>query len=322
MVKDFIFTNRYTLTVAILLAAGLVVAVRANMLLQDRYEVLSGEYASSTNRVAFLETELSDERTSHSNTARHLSDTQSILQSLQQNYNLTVADRDRLATSLNQEKEKVQIATEQVSTLTDAVTTLTKLNETDKELLQKYSKVYFLNEHYLPAELTVIEPHYTYDETTEYKIHGNVWPYLKSMQDTAEAEGIALWVRSAYRSFEYQAELKAQYQVNFGSGANAFSADQGYSEHQLGTAVDFTTRGIGGGLSGFGNTPAYTWLVRNAHRFGFTLSYPENNQYYVFEPWHWRFVGIDLATHLYETGKHFYDLDQRTIDTYLLTIFD
>src|SRR5690606_18737682 len=108
----------------------------------------------------------------------------------------------------------------------------------------------------------------------------------------------------------------------YGSGANAFSADQGFSEHQLGTTVDFTTTGLGGGLQGFGNTPAYQWLVQNAYKYGFVLSYPEDNAYYVFEPWHWRYVGEDLAEDLHDDDQHFYDLPQREIDQYLLHIFD
>ncbi len=278
--------------------------------------------ATSTNRVLTLETMLDQEISAHATTSSHLADTRSVLETVQQNYNLTKSDRDSLASALQTEKERVQIATEQVTILTGAVTTLTKLNETDKELLQKYSKVYFLNEHYLPSELSIIPPYYTYDESKEYSIHANVAPFLKAMQDDAEKEGITLWVRSAYRSFDEQAGLKATYTVSYGNGANNFSADQGYSEHQLGTTVDFTTRGIGGGLEGFGNTPAYAWLVKNAHKYGFTLSYPENNAYYIFEPWHWRFVGKKLATDLFESGKHFYDLEQRAIDAYLLTIFD
>ena len=108
----------------------------------------------------------------------------------------------------------------------------------------------------------------------------------------------------------------------YGSGANKFSADQGYSEHQLGTTVDFTTPDIGAGFSKFETTAAYTWLTDNAYKYGFALSYPKNNAYYQFEPWHWRFVGVELATKLHNDNMYFYDLNQRIIDTYLVYIFD
>jgi D-alanyl-D-alanine carboxypeptidase len=110
--------------------------------------------------------------------------------------------------------------------------------------------------------------------------------------------------------------------VVYGSGANAFSADQGYSEHQLGTAADVTTNTLAGGLDGFDATPAYKWLTANAYKYGFILSYPQGNGYYEYEPWHWRFVGKKLARYLHTTNERFYDLDQRTIDSYLINIFD
>ena len=69
-------------------------------------------------------------------------------------------------------------------------------------------------------------------------------------------------------------------------------------------------------------TLAYTWMQANAYKYGFELSYPKANGYYVYEPWHWRFVGVELATKLYNDHANFYDLDQRTLDTYLIKIFD
>ena len=108
----------------------------------------------------------------------------------------------------------------------------------------------------------------------------------------------------------------------FGSGANQFSADQGFSEHQLGTTIDFTTAATSANLSDFEGTAAHTWLLSNAHKFGFILSYPPKNQFYISEPWHWRFVGRALADRLHSEGKYFYDLDQREIDKYLLNLLD
>ncbi|MDO8660010.1 MAG: M15 family metallopeptidase, partial [Candidatus Parcubacteria bacterium] len=99
-------------------------------------------------------------------------------------------------------------------------------------------------------------------------------------------------------------------------------ADQGYSEHQLGTTVDFTTPKIGGSFEKIDKEPAYQWLLENAHRYGFILSYPEGNSYYQFEPWHWRFVGVNLAIELKKQNINFYDMPQREIDTYLISIFD
>lgn len=210
----------------------------------------------------------------------------------------------------------------QIDAITDTVDELDKLSKTDEELLQKYSKVYFLNEHYVPADLSEIDESYVADTSRLYFLHSDVIPYLNDLMEDARDDGIELQVASAYRSFARQSQLKGEYRVTYGEGANAFSADQGYSEHQLGTAVDFTTPALNGGLRGFGDTDAYQWLMENAHKYGFVLSYPEDNEYYIFEPWHWRFVGEALAKDLHEADAHFYDWEQRRLDEYLLEIFD
>lgn len=224
---------------------------------------------------------------------------------------------------LLEERNKNGNYVETIEDITNKVTTLEKITHTDKELLQKYSKVFFLNEHYKPKELIDIPDDYLYDKNRVLQIHSEVWPHLKRLLRKAEREGLDLKVASAYRSFETQKSLKSGYKVTYGAGtANQFSADQGYSEHQLGTTLDFTTSKLGGTSIGFKNTPEYKWLLENAYRYGFILSYPENNKYYVFEPWHWRFVGETLAEYLYDEKKSFYDMDQRDIDEYLVSIFD
>ena len=209
-----------------------------------------------------------------------------------------------------------------VDRLSDTVDDLEKLTTTDSELLQKYSKVYFLNEHYMPADLVVIDEKYDLENGKEVTIHADVWDYLEELLEEAEDDDVDLMVLSGFRSYTEQSTLKGMYTATYGVGANTFSADQGYSEHQLGTAVDFTTKHMGGDLSSFELTEAYSWLLKNAHKYGFTMSYPEGNEYYEYEPWHWRFVGKDLARDLRKEGKYFYDLEQREIDTYLIEIFD
>jgi len=224
---------------------------------------------------------------------------------------------------LRGEKERNDAMEEQIDELAGTVSDLDKLSKTDKELLQKYSKVYFLNEHYIPESLSEIDAKWKYSEDKELKLHSKVNKFFEDMMEDALEDGVELWVVSAYRSFYDQASLKGAYTVTYGSGANTFSADQGFSEHQLGTTLDLTTRGMNGGLlTSFENTPAFQWLSENAHKYGFTLSYPSGNTYYVYEPWHWRFVGQDLAEYLHDKNQHFYDLTQRDIDQYLLHIFD
>lgn len=212
---------------------------------------------------------------------------------------------------------------DEVGDISGTVNTLEKLAKIDPELLAKYSKVFFLSENYAPTRLAQIPEEYKYTPNKDLQLIPQVVNHLEDMLEDAIDHGIKIYVQSAYRSFDTQEALKGQYSVTYGPGsANQFSADQGYSEHQLGTTVDFITTGTGGSLAGFDNTQAYAWLRENAYKYGFVLSYPKGNTYYVYEPWHWRFVGEKLATYLNRQKKNFYDLDQRTIDKYLVSIFD
>lgn len=223
---------------------------------------------------------------------------------------------------LEEERNKNKAFEGQIQFIKEQVGGISKLVSLDKKLLEKYSKVYFLNENYAPQKLSLINSKYVYNKSKQEYIHSNVLPFLEKLLNDAINNGINLRIISAYRSFAEQSGLKSTYRIIYGSGANQFSADQGYSEHQLGTTVDFTTEELGNNFEKFDKTNAYTWLKNNAHKYGFILSYPQNNKYYIFEPWHWRFVGIKLATHLYNNNQNFYDLDQKEIDQYLIYIFD
>ncbi len=227
-----------------------------------------------------------------------------------------------LQDKLSIQVRKSELLEQYVNKITNTVANFEKLSKLDPELLKKYSKVFFLNENYAPIKLAKIESSDTYNDGRVLEIHEKVLPYLEKLFYNANAEGLELRALSAYRSFKTQASLKAQYTVIYGTGANKFSADQGYSEHQLGTTIDFTNVKNGGNLSAFEKSPEFEWMRKNAHLYGFILSYPKNNQYYIYEPWHWRFVGVDLATKLHRDEKNFYDVEQRIIDDYLLTIFD
>lgn len=219
-----------------------------------------------------------------------------------------------------QEKARNDAFAGQINDLTGTVGTLDKLSKTDPQLLAKYSKVYFLNENYIPSSLSDISK----EDTSDGKQHQfltDALPHLEDMISDAKDDDVSILVLSSYRSFYEQAALKSSYKVTYGTGANAFSADQGYSEHQLGTAADLTTSALHNSLDGFDKTDAYAWLLKHAYRYGFILSYPAGNKYYIFEPWHWRYVGIQLATKLHDDKENFYDLDQRETNTYLIDLF-
>ncbi len=229
---------------------------------------------------------------------------------------------ENLSESIKAAQAQNAVFESQIQVISGAVGTLQKLSETDSELLKKYSKVYFLSENYIPAKLTQIDAQYLWNGTKPQQTQGDTASFLTNMLIMASSSGINLKVVSAYRSFYDQLITKISYKTLYGSGANQFSADQGYSEHQLGTTVDLTVPKFNGLSLQFENDDAYTWLRGNAYKFGFVLSYPKDNSYYQYEPWHWRFVGVALAKKLHDENKNFYDLTQREIDEYLISLFD
>ncbi len=240
--------------------------------------------------------------------------------SLSQELATATSTNQQLTNALTIEQARNDNLQNKTSKLNSTVSTLDKLSKIDPQLLAKYSKVYFLNENYTPASLSDISKENTFDRK-QHQFLTEALSHLEDMLNTARAQDVDIKVLSSYRSFDEQTSLKASYKVTYGTGANAFSADQGYSEHQLGTAADFTTPALNGALDGFDKAEAYTWLKKNAYKYGFELSYPSGNAYYVFEPWHWRYVGIKLATKLHDSGENFYDMDQREINTYLIDLF-
>jgi len=133
-------------------------------------------------------------------------------------------------------------------------------------------------------------------------------PDLRALLAAAEADGVALELQSAFRDHAYQARTFAHWVAVDGyEKALATSARAGHSEHQLGTAIDL--RSAGGpapwDLDDWATTPEGAWMAANGWRFGFVLSYPsgaEDRSCYAYEPWHWRWVGRDVAARVQERG--------------------
>lgn len=228
-------------------------------------------------------------------------------------------DKESVMESLNQIGLDYNNLMQKYNQSIDELTTLQRTAQIDDELLKKYSKFYFLNENYKPENLSELSTNFT-ENGKKISLLPIVKFRLENMFLTAKADGVELLVNSGYRSFEEQKNLKSRYSQVYGTKANQFSADQGYSEHQLGTTVDITDGNTVLEQS-FEKTKSYKWLQENAYKYGFILSYPKNNKFYIYEPWHWRFVGLTLAKYLHENNLNFYDLDQKEIDKYKLDLF-
>ena len=125
---------------------------------------------------------------------------------------------------------------------------------------------------------------------------------FEEMRIAANSEGLTLIGRSSYRSHGSQVASYNLVAENYGrAGAEASVARPGHSEHQTGLALDIMHKaGTTGPLTvqGFGDSKEYLWLLEHAHEYGFILRYPAGYEHihgFVYEPWHWRYVGLWIA---------------------------
>lgn len=118
---------------------------------------------------------------------------------------------------------------------------------------------------------------------------------LSRLMADAGADGEDLTIASAYRSFADQQASYGHWTDFYGQGAGGMSAPPGHSQHQLGTAVDFTNAATNYEVhQNFGLTSGSTWLKENAPKYGYVLAYPKGQEAktgYNWEPWHYRYVG-------------------------------
>lgn len=122
---------------------------------------------------------------------------------------------------------------------------------------------------------------------------------FKEMSNDAKKDGIKIYNVSGYRSYNTQKNLYNGYVSRNGQKkADTFSARAGTSEHQTGLATDVNLVS-----DSFANTKQYQWLIKNSYKYGFILRYPKGKEFitgYKYEPWHYRYVGKDVAKVIYE----------------------
>ena len=162
------------------------------------------------------------------------------------------------------------------------------------------------HDNYIPADYKV--------QLTELsngkKVDSRIYPELQEMLDDARAQGYSLFVREGYRTQEEQQQLmdeKIEAYENEGKSkseakklAEQWVAIPGTSEHQLGIAVD-----INADTTKSSSDDVYKWLEENAHTYGFIKRYPSNKTDItgvINEPWHYRYVGKEVASEIYSQG--------------------
>lgn len=158
---------------------------------------------------------------------------------------------------------------------------------------------------YVPSTLAEIYMRSTSDVVIVDEEAGNK---AKEMLNAASEAGIEIYVVTAYRSYEDQQKYYTSRMELLGNSEEAKKQIQaaGCSEHQTGLAIDFTDNPANAQETvEFANTDAGKWLNEHAHEYGFILRYPEGKEDitgYTYEPWHYRYVGTDVANAIYEQG--------------------
>ena len=172
--------------------------------------------------------------------------------------------------------------------------------EEEKKIDVIVNKYYKLSKDYEPDDLTKINSKFASGSNQRLRKEAAI--KFEEMAAEALKNGYKIYAGSTYRSYDYQLGLYNRYVAKDGfDEAETYSARAGYSEHQLGLAVDIIN-GKWEYLSE--NDEEYEWLIDNSYKYGFILRYPRGKEYitgYVFEDWHFRYLGIDLATKVYNS---------------------
>ena len=192
------------------------------------------------------------------------------------------------------------------------------------DLLAEVNANYGLDPKYVPGDLVMLGNYLPGRVTLpEMLLRQEAAKELSRMVKAMLADGLAPTVLSSYRSYFDQAVAHQRWVVEDPASGDRISALPGHSEHQLGTALDFGSPEMpvltGSNTDKFSPLFAQTgegrWLAVNAFEYGFTMTSPQGAEALTglaYEPWHYRYVGVDLASYLHESGYF--------LDEYLLKV--
>ncbi len=162
--------------------------------------------------------------------------------------------------------------------------------------------------HYLPnnydsnLNVVTIKNWYAFGER---KIIDYVYDAFIKMYNAAKEEGLYIIINSGYRTNSEQVKLYTEREKKNGTEeADKYAARPLYSEHETGLALDVFTYDYPTTTT-FEKSKEYEWLINNSYKYGFILRYPKGKEYltgYEYESWHFRYLGVDLATKVYESG--------------------
>ncbi len=162
------------------------------------------------------------------------------------------------------------------------------------------NKYYTLGADFVPDDLVTL----TECTRANQQVTQETKEAYTNMCRAMKTEGLNLIATSTYRSYQTQVVLYNRYVSQHGrEWADSCSSRAGHSEHQTGLTIDVITPTTD--FSTFESTEEFAWLQEHAHEYGFILRYPEGKTYltgYDYEPWHYRYVGVETATKIHELG--------------------
>lgn len=186
-----------------------------------------------------------------------------------------------------------------------------------KDYAMNVSKTYYLPEDFVPEKLVPLSLTYASSNVT---MENEAAGQFMKMCDALINADLKMYATNAYRSYSYQVELYNDYVADDGKEkADTYVARPGFSEHQTGLTIDVAS--MKGGISDFSESKEYPWMSENAHLYGFIQRYPNNKTLitgYREESWHWRYIGVELATKVKEsklTYDEYYELYLKRIPT-------
>lgn len=171
-------------------------------------------------------------------------------------------------------------------------------------LVNKYHK---LPDDYEPDDLVAL----SYSNGYTYYLRKEAAQAYEQLSSAALLDNVIVYPFSTYRSYDTQSKLYNRYVSRDGrEAADTYSARPGFSEHQLGLAIDIRSNTLNDNLT----DKDYEWMLDNSYKYGFIVRYPKGKQHitqFMEEPWHLRYLGIELATKVHDSGltyDEYYDL--------------
>jgi len=190
-------------------------------------------------------------------------------------------------------------------------------NSIDPVMQVVTNNVHSVDKAYVPPTLVLLGKDISNPSAEDVWVRGELITPISDLIKAARSEGIFLRVNSGYRSFDRQTQVFNNSANLVQEGEYESAARPGYSEHQLGTAIDISASLSDNSAS---LQRGYVWLKNNAYKYGFTLSYPSGKETitnFRYEPWHHRYIGVSLATKLHNQGELF----NETQDVFYLNPF-